>query len=240
MTRRVSSLILLIVLGAAAPASAQWTVDAFLGDAWNARGDLRLSGVDTDVTLRGLEYDDRSFDFPLYYGVRAGRSLRGSLSWLGLEVEFVHLKTISRSAQVVEASGQVSGRPIAGPVRVGDVLPRFELSHGLNFVFANVVVRRAFDGPRRVALSLRGGLGPTVPHVEATFLGRDEDAYQWSTVGWQAAGGAEVAIWGPVHVLSEVKWTGTRQDVGIGEARAEGPFRAAHLVFGIGLRSAGN
>ena len=241
MTRGLVIVSWVMILGAAAPASAQWNVAAFVGDAWNRSADLRIaSAPDTALTLADVEYDNRSFEFPLYYGVRAGRPLGGRWSWLGIEAEFIHLKTITRPTQLVEAAGQLSGRTVPSPLPLGDVLPRFELSHGLNFILANVVVRTTLggrdDSSDRVALAFRGGLGPTIPHVEGTLQGRDEDAYQWSSLGWQAAGGVEVRLRGPVHVLSELKWTGTRQDVGIGDARVRGSFRATHLVFGLGVR----
>jgi hypothetical protein len=230
-----------LTAGWAAPlaaAQSQWTVAAFLGDAWTANAPLRVQSLPdgTDIALEGVEYDDRSFDFPIYYGVRAGRFL-SSVPWFGLEGEFVHLKTITSPDQLVDADGTLRGQVKAGPLRVGDVLPRFELSHGLNLVLANASVRVPLGGPVRsspVILTARFGIGPTIPHVEGTYGADTEDAYQWSSLGWQLAGGTEIRAWRALIILSEVKFTRTHQHVTIDQTEVSGLFRTVHLVFGTG------
>ena len=241
MQRLASFAVCLLTVGWAAPpaaAQSQWTVAAFLGDAWTAHDQLRVQSLldGTDLALDGVEYDDRSFDSPIYYGVRVGRFL-SSVPWLGVEGEFLHLKTITGPEQLVDAGGTLRGQVAVSPLPVGDVLPRFELSHGLNFLLANASVRVPLGGPDRsppVMLTARFGVGPTIPHVEGTYGADTEDAYQWSSLGWQLAGGAEIRAWRALIILSEVKFTRTHQHVTIDQTEVNGLFRTVHLVFGTG------
>jgi hypothetical protein len=236
----ISILALFFVLGTARAASAQWALSAFLGSVWNSSADLHAVSRHhgTDLTLKGVSYDDKSFRFPIYYGARVTRFFP-RVPWLGLEGEFIHLKAISRPGQVVDVGGRYGGQPVSGPAPLGAFVPHFELSHGLNFALANAVVRvplsrtGAFGPARRVALSARGGLGPTIPHVEARFHDQVEDEYQLSSLGWQAAAGIEVRLRNSLRAVSEVKWTSTSQGVSIGESKVDGPFRAKHLIVGL-------
>ena len=229
-----------IVFWMSGVAVAQWSVAAFTGNASTARGDLRVtsSGDDTAVTLQAVSYDDESFQSPIYYGGRVTRFFR-AVPCLGLEGEFVHLKTITRPDAVVQADGRLAGQTVTGPRPLGTVLPRFELSHGLNLILANVVVRfptRKADAPGggpRLAMTGRGGVGPTVPHVEARFQNQDEDGYHVGRAAWHAAIGIEVRLWGRLHAVSEVKWTTTRQRLQAAGAGIDGRFRTRHLIAGL-------
>ena len=235
-------LVLVFVLGTHSHAAAEWTVSAFLGHAWNQPGKLHMVSLldNTDLTIHAVDYEDQSFRLPIYYGARLTRFIT-RVPWLGVEGEFIHLKAISKPQQVVDAGGRFGGRSVTGSARLGEFLPHFELSHGLNFVLANAVVRvplmsrTASRSSRRLALMVRGGLGPTIPHVEGQSLGRGENGYQLSGLGWQAAMGVDVRIMDWLSAVSEVKWTGSHQRVTLGETDIEGPFRARHVIVGLAL-----
>jgi hypothetical protein len=229
-----------MLAGTAGPATAQWSVSAFLGNAWNASGTLDVVAPPaTELKLQDVRYDDKSFKSPVYYGARVARFFRRP-SWLAVEGEFIHLKAITNPAQTVSASGRFDGRLVSGPAEMGEFLPHFELSHGLNFLVANVVARvpvvrsgTATESPR-VSLTIRGGMGPTLPHVEGEFQGQVENSYQFSRLGWQAAAGVQTRVVGRLVALSEIKWTSTHQRVDIGDTTIDGPFRARHFIVGLG------
>jgi hypothetical protein len=238
--RRILILVLAMTCGASTPAAAQWSVAAYLGDASLARGELRVESAQDDsaLLLTGLSYDDESFTSPVYYGVRLTRFFR-SVPWFGLEGEFIHQKVITSPEALVRARGQLAGTAIDRDMPLGEVLPRFELSHGLNLMLANAVfrLRRGQVGdtdPRhRWALSARGGAGSTLTHVEAQVGTEATYAYQLAGPAWHAAVGGEVRIWARLVAMGEVKWTATHQNLSVGSAQVSGPFRARHLVAGV-------
>jgi hypothetical protein len=128
---------------------------------------------------------------------------------------------------------------VSGDRTLGTVLPRFEVSHGLNFLLVNAVVR--FDirqitngTPGRVVIIGRAGAGPTIPHVEATtFDGRVEDGYQLGRIGWQGAGGVQVKLVGRLGAVAEAKITYTRGKLDVAGAEIASSFRTRHIVAGL-------
>jgi len=235
---------ILIVLGLvplASPASAQWTVTAFLGDASTSpsRLEVRSATGDTSFRVEPIRLADESFDSPWYYGARLTRGFEQP-AWLGLEVEFIHAKVIADPSQFVQVRGRLDGLELNGQQRLGPLLPRFELSHGLNFLLGNAVlgwpmVRR---GPESlVAIVGRLGAGPTIPHVESSFRGQEEDNYQLGEVAFAGAIGAQVRLWSHFSAVVEFKVTRTRQRVEVGSADIEGVFTTRHIVAGVSWRT---
>jgi hypothetical protein len=237
---RAAILSALGLIVAAAPAGAQWRVAAFAGNARTARADIAVAAPPhTAVGLDGVPFDDESSRSPIYYGLRVGRHFARA-PWFGIEGEFMHAKAITRATDVVRVHGRFDGVAIDADLPVGTVLPRFELSHGLNFVLANAVVRLGLGADRgpdaRVAVTARAGAGATVPHVEATAEGARADEYRVGRIGWQVAGGIDVRLWSGVSALTEVKWTGTNQQLDVGAASITVPIRTVHVVAGAGWR----
>ena len=225
----------------ATPASAQWSVTAYLGDATTSasRFDVRSSAADTALVVEPIAFDDESFRSPLYYGVRLTRRFERA-SWFGLEAEFIHAKAITDPSRLVRARGRFNGDDLDGQQRLGAILPRFELSHGLNFLLANAVFHwpNPHDDRARINVLGRLGMGPTFPHVESTFLTEKEDAYQRGRVAFAGALGAEVRLANRLSALVELKVTRTRQRVHAGSAEIEGVFTTRHLVAGLTWRLA--
>jgi hypothetical protein len=218
-------------------ASAQWSVSAFTGNAATASNRVRIASTSeqTDVTLDDIPYRDESSKSPVYYGARVMRQFHRA-PWLGLEAEFVHVKVIADTQSDVRVLGTLDGTPTDAVRRLGEILPRFEMSHGLNLILANVVARRSLSSAgaaRRVAIVGRAGFGPTVPHVEATFHREHEDAYQFGRAALDVAVGAEVALTSRLLAAGEVKGVFTRQVVQIGTSELSGSFRTLHLVAGL-------
>jgi hypothetical protein len=194
-----------------------WVLAAFLGNAWTAPNMLRLQRRGSAAAeFDDVVYEDRSSRAPVYYGARVGRCLHG-MRWLSIEGEFIHVKTYADSS------------------RLGAPMPHFAMSHGLNFALVDVAVRVPV---KRMVIGLRSGVGPTIPHVEASIDSADLDAYQLGSLGWQAAGGVEVPVWNALFATGEFKWTRTAETLDVPGGRLAGTFTTRHLVAGIEWRFA--
>ena len=150
---------------------AGWVVAAYLGGASTRPTTLTISqpALGTRLDFDGVRLAGRSFDPPLYYGLRGGYFFRRMPS-LGVEAEFIHLKVFSDPAQRVEAAGQLRGQTVGGEIPLGSVVRQYSISHGANLLLFNAVGRRRLgrgpDSPDgRLILAARAGLGPTIPHT---------------------------------------------------------------------------
>ena len=223
------------MLAVASSASAQWSGAVFLGNASTSPVRLTITSPDTSLAIESIELRDESSSSPWYYGYRVTRRF-ARLPWLGAEAEFIHAKAISDASQVVHVRGSFDGVAIDGERPLGSVLPHFELSHGLNFVLANVAAFWPIDSAKpdpAIVLVARFGAGPTVPHVEATFRGQSEDGYQVGGTAVAAAVGAQIRVVSHIAAIVELKATRTTQHVDVGVARFEGAFTTRHVIAGI-------
>jgi hypothetical protein len=223
---------------AAAPASADdWTFAFFLGTCTTRSNTLTLDRPieATHVSVTPVAYDARSFESPPYYGYRVGRSISPRF---GIEAEFMHAKAFSRTADPISASGTIGAAAIDSTVPLSSIMERFAMSHGLNFVLANVVYRQAIgNSPQpRVFVLARGGAGITVPHVESTIAGQNREQYEAGGLGLQAALGAELRVHGHLHSFAEFKATTTAESVDVASGTVSGRFTTLHFVAGIAWR----
>src|SRR2546427_6962187 len=225
------------VLLAGSPAYADWNVGVYLGVPHTSSSPLRVQRPpDTDVVLASVAYEGEPFTFPLYYGYRAGYS---SNRHLGIEAELIHLKVFADPSEVVGRDGRLGGRSVMDAAPLGDVVQRFSISHGLNLVLVNAVVRapvRRRSSESRISWVARAGAGPTVPHAESVIAGVAEEHYELGRIALQAAGGIELKIARGVHIISEYKFTRTSQRVGVAGGTASAHFATHHIVVGAGYR----
>jgi hypothetical protein len=230
----------ILALAVTAPAFAEWTVGAFAGGCRTGNTSLTLvqPAADTSVTFVPVRYRSASFEMPIYYGYRVGAFL--APRWLGVEGELIHMKVIADTARVSRAQGTVGGQAVAGPRAIDSVLDRFSITHGVNLLLANVVVRRAGTAaspsraPRWMLVG-RIGAGASIPHPESTSGGLSLERYEWGAFSMQGAAAAEVRITGPLYVSGEYKLTRTVQDVTIAGGSARTPLVTHHLVAGLTL-----
>lgn len=219
------------------PATGQWSVTGFLGDATTSPAALTVLTTPDDINLKigPVEFADESSRSPWYYGARVTRDLE-RVPWLAIEAEFIHAKAISRPSQSVPVTGLMNGIPVERTDALGETLPRFELSHGLNVLVGNAVLHWPIvqvKGRPLVQLAGRGGAGVSIPHVEVTFAGQSTDRYQLG--GWALAGsiGAEVRISTHVSGVFEAAWTRTALDLDIGRADLEANLTTRHIIGGV-------
>jgi hypothetical protein len=216
-----------------------WVVAAFVGGARTGASDLRISqpSLGNDLTFERVRFRSRSFEPPLYYGLRGGY-FPPRLPFLGVEAEFIHLKVYSNPQQRVRARGSRRGALVDRELALGEVVEQYSISHGVNLLLFNVALRRGVrrdsDSPDgRLIFAARAGVGPTLPHTESSVEGQRQEQYEVGRPAWQAAGGAEFRLRRGLYALGEYKFTRTRQRGEISSGRAESLLRTHHGVFGL-------
>jgi hypothetical protein len=232
---------LVLTLLWAADARADWVAAAFLGQAHTLSSTARVDVPDRRTHLEiDADYRGESFTSPQYYGYRV-MWIPDRHRWLGIEGEYIHAKVLTETGRTVPVRGTLEGVPIQGSLRVADAVQRLAMTHGLNFLLANVVLRHELgptsgSGGRRLALAARAGLGPTVPHAESTVLNALRDQYEGGGLGAQVAGGIDVLVWRRLGAIGEYKFTWAKPQLGVAGGTAEIPSRTHHFAFGLSYR----
>lgn len=214
---------------------AEWEVGIFFGKASTSKSDLKIvqPSRKNDLLFHDIEFKDKSFSTPLYYGIR-GAYFFNSYPNFGLEAEFIHAKIHSNASQMVFVSGIRKDEPIDSTIRLGDIVQGFSMTHGFNFLFFNLVGRYRFD---KVKVCGRLGLGPLIPHTESVIDNIKREQYEIHFPAYQLALGSEIDFWKGVCLLLEYKYTYVEvKDAKIAYGHAEMKGRTRHLVFGLTTR----
>ena len=223
------------------PARADWMLSAYLGDVWTHPSNAHLDQPTRRTSLEfiDLHYRDESSRPRRYYGYRIGW-IPDSKRWMAIEAEHVHAKVYAETADIRRVSGTLRGTLIDTPQKVSLIVEDLSMSHGLNFVFGNFVIRREFGAQhrtgRRATAVVRIGAGPTFPHAESTIGGVRREQYEYGGIGAQAAAGIELVVWRGLHVVGEYKFTGTSARISVDEGEAVIPARSHHIVAGVAAR----
>ncbi len=214
---------------------AQWTFVGYVGDTWTAASTITLDNASagTSVRVTDVEYESRAWERPLYWGVRAGLAVSRDQRW-AVELEYIHLKVYASPEHVVHVQGHVDGRDIDEREPFRAIVERFQISHGLNLLLVNAAFEQRVHP--RLTLTARAGIGPTVPHIEATIAGASRDQYSWGRVGVQAGGAVNWFATRHVFFTGELKWTFTHQRLAVGATQTDARFATAHLLAGVGIR----
>jgi opacity protein-like surface antigen len=214
------ALLALAAIAIASPARADWAIGAYLGASHTVSNSLRLQTGSAELTFNDVGYRSESFRSPQYYGLRVGHYFRRR-PWLGIEGELIHVKTFA----------EVTPGLLEGGVQ------RFSISHGLNYLLANVAWRRPIGGTidrPRGWITARGGAGPTVPHGESTVGGVSQEQYEIGRLGGQLAAGAEVRVASQLTAFCEYKLTRAHARIAVAGGTMEGSFLAHQIAFGLG------
>ena len=160
---------------------------------------------------------------------------------MGIEGEVIDAKVFAQAHRVVRIRGTLQGAAIDASLPLSSIVQRLAMSHGLNFIFANVALRRELgpvdsQGTRRFVAVIRVGAGPTVPHAESTVDHVNSDHYETGGVGAQVAGGLEVMVWRGLGVMGEYKFTWATPQIDVAGGQATVPARSHHLVGGFAFR----
>lgn len=239
MTRLFVRLAAGVVLSllAAAPADAQWYAGINLGG-----NHTQPATVSIDDPAQGLEVDFHDVRFsarPLtsrpYYGWRFGRML-GKTHRFGVELEFIHLRAIADTARTYVVTPGGAGPSLATSFAVmSDTVQRYQMTHGLNFAFANFVFRAPLrpSAGGRVSLDLRAGVGPAIPHAESTVLGESREQYQYAGMGALGAVGMDVRVTPRLSLLVEYKVTVARPELKLAHGTGTSTALSHHVTGGV-------
>ncbi len=223
-------------------AHSDWIASAYLGHVWTRSSTVTLTLPDrrTAVEIAGVEYRAESLTSPQYYGYRVTWVPDGH-RWLGIEAEVIHAKVYAEVDRSVRIQGTLRGAEVDASLPLSSVVQRLAMSHGLNFFFANVALRRELgpvdsQGTHRFVVVARAGAGPTVAHAESTVDHVSLDQYQSGGLGTQVAGGLEATVWRRLAVLGEYKFTWVSPQLDVVGGQATVPARSHHVVAGLAYR----
>ncbi len=214
---------LLLLFSFASPASAQWYGVVYLGANKTQPADITVKGDGYDLTFPKVDFEARPFESPQYYGWRLGRFLNDTRR-LGVELEFIHLKVIGN------------------PVQLAPEVQQYRMTHGLNFLVANLTSRVPFGrssyGDAPFALVSRIGGGITVPHGETTILNVSKEQYEYAGLGAHAAIGLTARLKGRLSLVGEYKMTYAKPRIttahnGTGQMTALTHHVAVGFAFGL-------
>jgi len=230
---------LLLCVAGSVSAQAEWALAAYVGGTHSAETYLAIAqpSRSTQLTFDGVRYSGESFVGPIYYGVRSGYFFPFA-SFLGVEVEFIHQKIFADTTRQVLVRGTYGGVPISQQMPMKQIVQGFSISHGLNYLLINAVVRhrlgRTAAHPRgRLILVGRIGAGPSIPHPESAIDGVGLQHYEAGAAALHLAGGAEIHLWRGLYALGEYKFTRSRQSVEVVAGTAQTLLRSHHGVFGL-------
>ena len=236
MPKRVlAAWLFLLCMCVSVPSFAQWEIAGYLGGAHTQNSNLILNqpSLGTNLRLGEISYRGESFQSPLYYGVRGGYCFRPH--W-GAEIEFTHLKVFANVSQPAAISGTVNGAAVNTRQPVDTIVQRFSISHGVNLLLANVVVRQQLwrppSGLGRLLLAFRFGAGATIPHAETTMQGRADEHYQTGSPVIQLTGGVALKVWRKLYWMGEYKYTRVQEQVDVFSGTATSLLQSHHVVTG--------
>lgn len=219
-----------------ASADAQWAFSTYTGGNHTRPSSISIDRPDVGQSLEfdGVHYDAKPFDNAPYYGVRLTRFFGGERR-LGVEVELLHSKVLARTQDMVQVLGTAGGVPIDAQLPMSTFVNRYNHTHGLNFLLANVVWRQPLGDPgARIALLVRGGAGPVIPGRDVVMPGLNVQGYEFSGIGAQAAAGVTARLTSMLSAMVEYKFTYARPEIDL-TAGGRGRLTAAshHIAAGL-------
>lgn len=231
----------LLAAGTLAPAGAEPFLDLFAGKSFalNSDLDLKQPRSGSDFTIEDVSFDDQSFKSPPWYGLRAGYFFEKH-PWLGTALEFFHFKIFAETEESKRFRGTRDGAAVDTLARIDSVVQRFEVSHGVNYLTLDALVRYSlFEDPERFRhgrVQLYGGLGvgPVITHTESRIDNvRSDRGYEIAGAGVQAFAGLRALLFKYVGLFAEYKFTHSRLDVGVASGDARLDENTHHLIGGV-------
>jgi hypothetical protein len=142
---------------------------------------------------------------------------------------------VTRAYDVTVQPG--SALPPTGATPMSAIVSEYQMTHGMNLTFVNIVFRQPIRKSERVSLMVRTGAGPSFPHAESTVLGKVRHAYEYGGFGAQGAAGIEIKLPYRFFILSEYKLTYARPTISLAQPGATGWIHAVthHVVVGAGF-----
>ncbi len=208
---------------------------AYLGKSFPASTYLKVSQDINQTFLRfdGVKLSDKSFEFPLYYGLRITYRLKFVNPRTFVEFEFIHSKVYSDPEQAVKVAGIYRDSLINSVIRFGDIVQNFSISHGLNYGILNFGYK--FDLKPYISPFLKFGFGVSIPHFETTIDSLSFERYEVNDFVVQLSCGIDFRVYRGIFGMVELKYTsGEIVNAGIYGGTAETFIKMFHFVFGFG------
>ena len=222
-----------------ARASAQWSVTVLTGTVYTRPSSITIDrpAAIQSLTFENVRFDAKPFEDAPYYGLRVAR-FGGERRRFGVEIELLHSKVYARTTDTVQVRGTVAGAPVDAVLPMNVYVQRYNHTHGLNFLLANLVWRRPLGNDQaRVVVMVRGGAGPVWTGRDIVMPDLNVQGYEITGLGAQAAAGVSVRLSRLFSGMAEYKFTYTRPEIELGPG-GRGRIAAAaghHIVAGLAI-----
>ena len=231
----------LLLLGLPAAVHGEAFLDLYAGKSFTQDSDLRIkqSRLGNDYTFEDVSFRDDSFKDPPYYGVRAGYFFE-RYPWLGLAVEFFHMKITADTSDVRPVDGTRNGVALSGGAKVNSIVQRFAVTHGVNYLTLDALFRYPLlQSPERfprgrLQLYTGVGLGPVIGHPETRVDNiRSEPGYELAGLGVQGFVGARFLILKNLGLFTEYKFSHSALEVTVPSGHGRVHENTHHIVGGL-------
>jgi hypothetical protein len=223
------------------PGGAEWFADLYGGKSFTLDADIKIKqpANNSNFTVESVAFGDESFVDPHYYGVRLGHFFERFPS-LGLAIEFFHFKMLAETNESKRFTGTRNGAAINTVQPVNTVIQQFDISHGVNYLTLDAILRAGFfeDKERfpKGRLQAYAGIGPGVViiHPENRVEGiKNKGEYEIGGFGIQTMVGVKALLFKHFGLFGEYKFTHSSLDVGLGTGSGSVNENTHHAVFGI-------
>lgn len=237
-----SPLVLVFCLTWPTVVEAQWIISTFTGVNVTTPSTISIARPDQQTTLEfvNVHYDAKPFKSPQYYGARLTWLVGGR--GLGIEAEFLHTKVYARVDDPVQVRGTSAGAPVEATLPMRTFVHRYNHTHGLNFLFVNLVWRRAVGGESSpVAVAVRAGAGPVRPGRDVVMPDLNVQGYEFAGYGSQAAAGVDVRVVKRLGAMAEYKFSYAKPKISLppdGHSRMTATTH--HFAFGLTIQMTTN
>ncbi len=225
----------------ASPCEAEFYCGGYIGKAFLFDQDIHINqpSLGNKLTFKDISFDDNSFEPPLYYGAKAGYFFP-SLSCFGIEAEFIHLKVVADTDRVTKVSGTRSGGEYNQAEPLGEIVQRFDITHGANLLTLNLVGRLGYFKqeafPKGRLQPYAGiGLGGALLHAENEIDKKKRQQYEWDGPVVQPFIGAKIFFLRHIACFAEYKFSYGKFSVAINQGEGTVAVAAQHLVLGTAV-----
>ena len=242
MLLTMSLALVAVLVAMVGPARAEMFVDLYTGNSFTLDGDIRVKqpALGNDFTLESVSFpDSHSFSGAPYYGLRLGYFFE-QYPWLGTAIEYFHFKMFADTSGNKRLTGTRDGSSVDTSVPVGSVIQQFQITHGVNYLMLDALLRYPLlkDPERfpkgRVQLYGGAGVGPVITHAEDVIDNVPNDArYEVAGAGVQGFVGVRALLFKYVGAFVEYKFTHSSLNVSAGYGRAYVGENTHHIVGGL-------
>lgn len=211
----------------------------FLGNSSTTKSDLELRTPKGDIlTLHDVSWKNEPFRSPFYYSLRYAYWL-ASRPRLAMAIDLTHDKVYLESDRTVRVTGRRAGARVDLRERVGDALPSFSASHGLNTLTIGPLYDLCphRDQGCRVTPYLGFAVGISFPHIEATFDGKRTSEYRFGEPILRAVAGMKGRLGGRYLAAAEYRIERVSLKPRLGDgSKVSTDLTTQQFLFALGMR----